>query len=314
MDWRIKGVIQKTLSVMPGGVTVNDWLQRTLGGLRNFPDTVASKIEDWSLHMGHLRALEIALASKRVFEIGTGWLPVFPMCYALAGTGSCITVDLHRHMNQRLTLRLIRVLGQHLDQIATAVNAPIAEVRDRHAELSRASSVPDLLRRARVEYLAPGDATQTKLPDDSVDIVFSNSVLEHVTHDVLRAMMRESRRILQPGGLVMHSINCGDHYAYFDKRINFMNYLQFSEDAWQFWNNDLQYQNRLRPRHFIEATEDVGLIMRICKHKARPDLLAALPGMHIAPEFAGYPPEQLACKSIDIVAAKPELGPPRKTL
>jgi SAM-dependent methyltransferase len=305
MDWRIKGTIQKALSVMPGGMRANDLLQRTVGRLRHFDRTVAEKVEDWVIHMGHLRELGIPLTGKRVFEIGTGWLPTFPVCYALAGAGSCVTVDLHRHMGNRLPLRLVMQLERHLEEIAVAVGAPLAEVRARHAELRAARSVPELLSRARIEYVAPGDATASPLTDASVDVVFSNSVLEHVPHEVLRAMMRESKRILRPGGLIMHSINCGDHYAYFDKNINFMNYLQFSEAEWRFWNNDLQYQNRLRPQHFIAATEEAGLEMRICKYQARADLLAALKTMRIAPEFASYAPEQLACKSIDIVAAKP---------
>lgn len=305
MDWRIKGVIQKILGTVPGGGRVNDLLQRTLGELRRFEDSVADKVEDWVIHMGHMRALSLPLAGKRVFEIGTGWFPTLPMCYALAGAGSCVTVDLHRHMNERLTFRMLRALGAHLDQVAEAAGLERGEVRRRHDALLAARGLGDLLDRARIEYHAPSDATRTGLPGDSVDIVLSNSVLEHVPFEIIEAMMRESMRILRPGGIITHSVNCGDHYAYFDKRINFMNYLQFTEAEWQLWNNDLQYQNRLRPQHFVDITEQTGFEMLICKYTPRPELLAALPAMRIAPEFAHYPPEQLATKSIDIVARKP---------
>lgn len=305
MDWRIKGVIQKVLSTVPGGVRVNDLLQRTLGELRHFDQSVADKVEDWVIHMGHMQTLSLPVTGKRVFEIGTGWFPTLPICYALAGAGSCVTVDLHRHLDERLTFRMLRALGAHIDQVAEAADLAPAEIRRRHDELMGARDLDELLRRARIEYHAPSDATRTRLPEGEVDIVLSNSVLEHVPFEVIEAMMRESLRILRPGGIITHSVNCGDHYAYFDRRINFMNYLQFTEAEWRLWNNDLQYQNRLRPQHFVDITEAAGFELLICKYTPRPELLAALSSMRIAPEFAHYPPEQLATKSIDIVARKP---------
>ena len=120
MDWRIKGVIQKALCAVPGGVRINDLLQRTVGGLRHFDVSVAGKVDDWVIHMDHMRTIDMPIAGKRVFEIGTGWFPTLPLCYALAGAGSCVTVDLNPHLSSRLSFRLLRALGEHLDVIAKA--------------------------------------------------------------------------------------------------------------------------------------------------------------------------------------------------
>ena len=38
-------------------------------------------------------------------------------------------------------------------------------------------------------------------------------------------MMREAFRVLRPGGLSIHSVNCADHYAYFDHNVSPINYL-----------------------------------------------------------------------------------------
>src|SRR5262249_34295281 len=117
-------------------------------------------------------------------------------------------------------------------------------------------------------------------------------------------IMQEAARVLRPGGLAIHSVNCGDHYAYFDKRITQINYLSYTEAEWAFWNNDIQYQNRLRPQDLIEIVDRAGLSIILKKHKALPKLLEQLKTMKIAPEFQKYPPEQLACTSIDFVAQK----------
>ena len=145
----------------------------------------------------------------------------------------------------------------------------------------------------------------SQMPDNSIDVVFSNSVLEHVPRPVIAAMLRECYRVLRPGGLSIHSVNCADHYAYFDKQITFINYLTIPEKYWQSWNNDIQYQNRMRPQDFIEFSEAAGLKTVLAKHKPRPALLEQLPTLKIAPEFQKYPPEQLCCTSVDFGGRKP---------
>jgi len=297
MNWRIKGVVQKSLSAVPGGMALNDILQRTVGGLRKFDQNVATKVnDDWVVIAGHLRELGRSPQGLRFMEIGTGWYPTLPVCWHLAGAAEVITFDLQRHLSQRLTRRMLTALEPHLLAIATASERTEADVRAAYADL-QACRLP-------LDYQAPADATTSQLPDNSVDAVFSNSVLEHVPRPVIAAMMRESYRVLRAGGLSIHSVNCADHYAYFDKQITFINYLTISKKGWQFWNNDLQYQNRMRPQDFIELSEAVGLKTVLAKHKPRPALLEILPTLAIAPEFQKYSPEQLCCTSVDFIGQK----------
>ena len=295
MNWRIKGVIQKALSGLPGGLALNDALQRTVGGLRNFDQNVATKVtNDWLVFVQHLHELGRSPAGLRFMEIGTGWYPTLPVCWHLAGASQVITFDLQRHLNQRLTERMLRVLGAQLPAISQAAGFDVSATYDQ----LQADQLP-------IDYRAPADATVSQLPANSVDVVFSNSVLEHVPRPVIAAMMRESYRILRPGGLSLHSVNCGDHYAYFDRQITFINYLTIAEKDWQFWNNDLQYQNRMRPQDFIELSEQAGLTTVLTKYQPRPALLAQLAALKIAPEFQNYSPEQLCCTSVDFGGQKP---------
>lgn len=304
MNWRVKGIIQGLLGAVPGGCRANTLLQHTVGEMRHFDKHVASKVEDWKVFMTHFRELGFDLGGSRVLEIGTGWMPILPLCFSLAGVGSFVTFDLTRHLNRRLTRRMLDALEVHLDGVADACGLEPGGLRADYGRLRVAGSLQELLARARIEYHAPADMTRSGLADGSVDAVLSNSVLEHVPPGVILDMMRESARVLRPGGLAVHSVNCGDHYAYFDRSITPINYLTYTDQQWARWNNSLLYQNRLRPCELVGMAEGAGLSVRMSKHRARPELMAVVGQMPIAPQFRHFPPEQLCCTSIDFAAEK----------
>ena len=308
MNWRIKGIVQKALGVVPGGTLINDRLQRTFGELRHVEKTVDSKvIDDWVVLAGELRELQIPIEGAQMVEVGTGWFPVFPLCFALAGARICHTYDLHRHLSLDLTQRAIERLAVHLAQIAHVTGAEPTEVERRYAEMRRIDATDETLRAIGLQYHAPADASRTELPAASVDVLFSNSVLEHVPPESLHAIFKESRRILKPAGIAIHSANCGDHYAYFDRSITPVNYLRYSDREWRFWNNEMLYQNRLRPIDFLEIARQEQLEVVLSRYTPKPKLLALLPTLAVAPEFSRYAAAELCATSIDF-AARPMTG------
>ena len=307
MDWRVKGLVQGMLVRMPGGMSTNSWLQRTFGARRRMREHVDSKVvDDWLVHVKHLREIGFGIEGRFVVEIGTGWLPVFPLCFSLAGVARCRTYDLNRHLTAGMVRQTLLHLERHLSVIASAAGRAEDRVRERFAVLAAQGSPDAVLREAGIEYVAPADATRTGLPDRSVDLILSNSVLEHVPEPVIDGLMGEARRILGPGGVAIHAVNCGDHYAYFDRRITPIHYLRFSAREWRRWNNEILYQNRLRPLDFLDAARRAGLRVVLDRHRPRPELLERLPELPIDERFRAYPPEELCCTSIDFAVTPGE--------
>jgi hypothetical protein len=308
MDWRVKGTIQKILGALPGGHGLHFHLQRRFGGLRDFDGELATKVDDWEIMIGHLRGAGVVLPGVRCFEIGTGWYPTFPFACYLAGAARVTTYDLNPHLRMELTLRCADVLGRFLDRIATAAGVPLADVEQRHRQLLdrlRAGADLDAASGGVIHYRSPADATRTALPDGDVDVVFSNSVLEHVPPDVIDAMYAESMRILSPRGLMFHSVNCGDHYAYVDRSIHQLHYLKYSDNQWQRWNNAFLYQNRLRAHWFVEGARRHGFDIDLDTSTTRPERMRQLAGTPVHPQFAHVPAEQLCITSVDFIARKP---------
>jgi SAM-dependent methyltransferase len=307
MDWRIKGLAQKALATVPGGRHINDLLQSSrFGGLRRLDAEVEIKVvNDWFVHVNHLHELRIPFAGRTVMEIGTGWYPTLPTCFALAGVASCVTFDLNPLLDWSKTQHMLAALRPLLKRIAAVAQVPYDDVHERWKRLSAAPDLNSFLAAAGIVYRAPADASSTELDAGSVDIVFSNSVLEHVEASAIGAMMIEARRVLRAGGVVIHSVNCGDHYAYFDREVTPIHYLRFTEAQWRWWNNNMQYQNRLRADDFVDMAARAGFEIMLNRQKPRTELLARLDEMPIAPEFRHYSREQLCTTSVDFVGRAP---------
>ena len=189
MNWRIKGVIQKALSVLPGGTELHYILQRRYGGLRDFKAECDTKVDDWRLMLGHLNAVGIRLPGARLLEMGTGWYPTFPFCLFLGGAARVDTVDLKRHLRPDLTRMCAMRLGSHTSVIADSSGCLESEVAARQRALVVALGSGASIESATdgvVAYRAPCDASDTQLKDATVDVVFSNSVLEHVPGPISR--------------------------------------------------------------------------------------------------------------------------------
>jgi SAM-dependent methyltransferase len=308
MDWRVKGMIQKVLGYVPEGDRIHYWLQRRGGGLADFERECDIKVDDWGLMIGHLVSVGIKVGGTRFLAMGTGWYPTFPFALFLGGARSVDTLDLNVHLKPDRVIALVERLERHVGRIAEMTGRPVEEVAGAQKELAAAIRRGATLEEATggvVRYRAPADASATGLSASSVDVVFSNSVLEHVPGDVIAACFAEARRILRSGGVIFHSVNCGDHYAYVDKSITQLHYLQYSEEEWAKWNNRFLYQNRLRASDFTTMAKEAGFAIEVDTSRARPERLAQLDHLRVASCFDRYPREQLAITSIDFIGRNP---------
>jgi len=165
----------------------------------------------------------------------------------------------------------------------------------------------DVLQLCQIRYLAPGDARQTDLASDSVDVHFSNNVMEHVPSNDLSKILQEARRILKPQGLALHHVDYVDHFSYSDPSISSVNFLRFSERQWKWWaGNRYMYMNRLRHDDYLGLFDKAGLKLRsddferdenACKQIERQEIL-------LDAAFKNIAADRLAISRAWIVTAK----------
>ncbi len=88
------------------------------------------------------------------------------------------------------------------------------------------------------------DGIALPCPNETVDLVWANYVLQHVRYPALT--VREIQRVLVPGGLLICRVDLRDHYHMFEPGRQY-ECLAYSEAVWRLmtWNRG-SYVNRLR--------------------------------------------------------------------
>jgi predicted SAM-dependent methyltransferase len=129
----------------------------------------------------------------------------------------------------------------------------------------------------------------------SVDIVFSQAVLEHIHHNEFLDTMQQCRRILMPNGICSHQVDLRDHLG------GALNNLRFSNRVWEsnLFVNSGFYTNRIRYNQMLELFIKAGFkprTLRVSKWSILPT-----PRKKMDREFQSVPDEELLVSMFDIL-------------
>ena len=127
-------------------------------------------------------------------------------------------------------------------------------------EAADCASVEELLEQVGGIYLTNGLQSLCVIPDDSVDFIWSQAVLEHVRLEEFDETMNELWRILRPNGVASHRVDLKDHLG------GALNNLRFSTRTWEsdwmaksgFYTNRIRYSDMID--RFEAAGFDVGVL------------------------------------------------------
>ena len=305
MRWTTKARIQRALSRTPGGEAIYYLGQRYVGGFRRF--SIDSKVRQGLSLLECLSDLGETVKGRRAMELGTGWAPIVPTLFWLYGQEHCDTYDTSRLLKHAF----VRETARQLSEMCAAGQIQIDDLdfekrlrslRDLAAQGKRGD---ELLCACGVDYHAPSSAAATMLADNSVDLVYSNTVLEHVPRGEVRQLFGEFHRILRSGGYMLHLIDVSDHFAHSDPSISSINFLQYSEDSFSRYNSRFIFQNRLRPEAWRKLISEHGFKIVYWKTKIDEGALSNLSKMRLDDAFADLSAEEICSGSIRVVAQKP---------
>ncbi len=298
--WKVKVLIQFILSKIPLGEKINHGFQKMNGS--HDEQTIRGKIITLAETMAKINE-HVPLEGATVVEIGTGWVPISSLLFYLMGAKVCHTYDHVPHVRYQLMQMLLRSIEGQQKELSKITSISHEVLATRLARLTEAANLEEYFTKANIIYHAPGDGAATGLEDKSVDLVYSNAVLEHVPKKVVYGVTMECKRILKKSGVAYHLIGLHDHYADFDKRISKVNFLKYSERVWSFFvKNKISYHNRLREKQFLDIIKECGGKVVWQENKVNPDDIDLLKTMKIAGTFQEMSPEELAIYKTELIS------------
>lgn len=267
MNWKTKALLQNTLAKLPSGLSYKlyEFIQCKFGAYRHGVNPFG-RLQVSADYVRKMVSLGGSIEGKVVLEVGSGRTLLVPVGLWLCGVEKVITVDLHPYLSEEMSKTDFRKIQSSRDELfSTFGELAENEVFKERAELLlswdfNSMTLEEILNRMSIDYQAPADAASLEIPDDSIDLHVSVSVLEHIPSEILYKIFREGVRVCKDDAWFIHRWDMSDHFSHKDHSILPVNFLQFPEEQWSKYNdNCYMYVNRLRIDFFDQLFDEVGL-------------------------------------------------------
>lgn len=262
MNWRIKALTQKVLSLTKIGDRLNHssvLLNKNyhLNVYKYQTYECLRKINDCNI---------IIKKDSKALEIGTGYTLLPSICLSLLGFETIITVDITkdlRYSSFKKQIKHLELSSLPEGFISKSIFSE-EEITERIKMIKGAKSLKDIFNFLNIQYIAPYEFSDIENKCSAFDYITSQVVLEHIPPFKLNSLFNYTNKWLLPEGFAVHCINFIDHFAnpgfFQDKSISEFNFLKYSDRFWAFWaGNSIAYTNRLSYLYYIELASKHSL-------------------------------------------------------
>ena len=122
------------------------------------------------------------------------------------------------------------------------------------------SSIHVMLNYVGATYHCEGLASFRKLNENSYDLIFSQSVIEHIKYSEFQGTMFECYRLLKDGGKMSHWVDFKDHLG------GGLNNMRISSSLWEkewFGRRSGFYTNRIKMEEILSICHNMGFHVKL---------------------------------------------------
>jgi hypothetical protein len=292
MDWRLRILRGVLYSQLPFAGRLRAY-KRRLSPPTEEGANAGFAVSDGLRQLALLRDAGVPPAG-RVIEVGTGWLPIIPTLYRIAGFGSLMLTDTEQLISPQAASIAAGAIRRRMAEVTAGLNMTEAQVTEA------------LARPFDYDYAAPWDAEAT--PAASADLLFSRCVFEHVRPREVEHYFGVFRRIVRPGGWMCHTIDNSDHIAHINPAHSPVGFLAWPEGGLKerfAALNHYGYNNRLRHSDYLAILRRAGWEVVVAAGEPDERSLADLNRLRLAPPFDTREHRDLAILGSDIIVRNP---------
>ena len=282
---KIKTAFFKALDILPSriGYAIYHAVQERMTD--SFTAKLDANARTYKRMQEILKVVNFDVLNKSILEIGSGWMPLIPYLFKVEDNSNKVyTYDINDHYQNKY----IDELNAHY-RSSGKLNFDVAK---------EGLHLPSF-----IEYHPNSNVITADLPN-SVDLIFSRFVLEHVTPEDLKEMHKRFTKHYGSEVLILHMISPSDHRAFSDSSLSHYDFLRYSQKEWNRIQTKFDYHNRLRLPQYIEIFTEAGMEIIHLEHDfAEPDtkkhnLFKQVP---IHDDFKKFTEVELTAGSINIL-------------
>lgn len=242
------------------------------------------------------RGKELIPAGGTVLDIGTGWFHHDAFLLHLVGDYRIYLFDIDDKATLTYISNYLENLLGNCELISSELEIDPTEARAKLERLLALGSREEIYEACDFVPCITRSVTKPFLPEESIDFMVSNCVLNHIPPNVLKGELDTLRLMLKPEGRMYHLLGHDDHWTFHDPSVNRFNYYRYSDRYYRlFFETKLEYQNRLVKQEWLRVFDQAGLDVEdywpLINDVSRREI-AELP--KIDERFARYPMEELA--------------------
>ena len=281
--WWFKIAMKLILSNLPVSNAVWSRIGLFRHGTKN--KNLTALIDSYKTHLATFRRLA-GRTPETYVEIGPGSSAGHAVCAAASGAKTGWLVD----------------VGDFAETDPDHYRAVASWLRDEGQsppDLDGAATRAEILSLCRATYLTNGIDGLRGLPANSIDLVFSEAVMEHLPLGQFDAFLAETLRVLKPGGIASHGVDLADHLG------GSLNHLRLPERFWEFPAVARAgfYTNRLRLSGILARAKAAGFDVTVDWIARWPTL--PLPRHVLSREFRDLSEDDLRVGLFGLVLRKP---------
>jgi SAM-dependent methyltransferase len=162
-------------------------------------------------------------------------------------------------------------------------------------DIEHASSFDDVLAASDAIYLTNGLQSYREVPTASIDLVFSQAVLEHVRRNEFAQIATEMRRILKPNGVDSHQVDLRDHLG------GALDNMRIGSALWEteWMARSGFYTNRIRFSEMCQMFEYAGFDVKVASVVRWNEVPISV--KNLAPEFQHLDQDDLLVSSFHVL-------------
>ncbi len=305
--WKLKAIVQKTISYLPYKEKVNYLFQKNITkGVQLTDEYFENKITHAQDHFKFLKKYKTTSSKTQVLELGTGWYPIIPLAFFLSDLDNIISIDLQSWLTKKHCITTFLKFKEwkesgRLNDYLNNINEERWQLIESIIINNEQISLDEILNKIHLKIII-GDARKLDFDNETFDFICSNNTFEHIYKNVLIDIIKEFQRVLKTNGLMSHFIDMTDHFCHFDNKINEYHFLKYSHQKWTIIDNNIQPQNRMRFKDYIQIYEKLNI--PIIHTEVRKGSLERLRQITIYKEFEGYSEQELAITHGYIISKK----------